>query len=926
MKVSGLKCEAMKNPLGISVLAPRLSWIISAEERGVMQTACRIIVRKDDPEQGEIIYDSGERRTQENSIVPADVTLESAVRYYWNVTVADNMGRSARAEAGAWFEMGLLKEEDWKARWIEPEQIKVIRDIRPPQTGIEPKQDMQVREERMNPSQMLRKEFTVRGKVLRARAYATAHGIYRLMFNGKRAGEYELAPEVTPYHTMLQVQTYDITELLREGENAVGAVLANGWWAGRIGHYGESCQYGDTLALLLQIRIEYEDGTEEIIGSDESFYSSEGPWRYAEIGIGEKYDRNYEKEGWMLPGYDGSGWRPAVVQEYGFGNLTGQNAPHIQVLETIEDPEEYLSPKGEKILDFGQAMAGNAVIALKGEPGAAVTLKYFETTDKDGNYWFELEGQNSQQTDVFVLDESGEGVYDPWFTYHGFRYIWISSDKGDVEVRSARARLIASAADVTAGIHTSSEKVNRLQENIKWTLRSNMTSVLTDNPDRERAGWTGDLQMIAPTLFYNVDALAFTKRWLREAALEQRANGSIPLVVPNWPHYEQMPMETSAGWGDVSVIVPWLLYERYGDASVLGECWEMMEKWMSYMRERAEHHNPPDIGEITEERKERLKYLWNADFNFGDWLTPSACYNEETGEYSYYTQTLCYMMGSYYYAYSASIMEKAAAVLGLSDKEREYGDLAEKIRQAAIEEIYKTGGILESEYMGAQILALHMGFCPEEEKQKLVDRVVELFKERGLDTGFSSALLISDTLCENGYPEMAYDILLNEEFPSWLYEVNQGATTVWESMQAAMPDGTRNAVSFIQPALCSIGNWMVQGMGGIRPEEPGFRRIGIRPYFTERLTSVEAEYMSAQGRISTAWERADGKIRVKAEIPANTTAVVTLPYAAAGNVKESGRPIAAAEGILGVIEEDGRVKVEISSGSYLFEATVHTDA
>ena len=918
MKVCNLQCEAMKNPLGISIISPRLSWAIESEERNVYQVSYHITVWDEYRGNKKVVFDSGEKICSDSFAVLPEIFTDSGRRYFWSVSIKDNHGNRQRSKEHVWFETGLLQKEDWKAKWIEPVQADVFEDVRPNLGWNEPKQSKEILEDQMNPCQMLRNEFEVRGKIIRARAYATAHGIYRLIFNGKRAGNYEFAPEATPYQAMLQVQTYDITELLKEGTNVVGAVLANGWWAGRIGHYGESCQYGNRLALLMQIIIEYDDGSIEVIGTDETYRSSEGPRRYAELGIGEKYDMNFETEGWDIFGYLAEDWIPVQVKDYGYDNLTGQNAQHIRALDVLDNPREYCSPRGEKILDFGQVIAGKAQMHISAAPYATVKLRYFEETDADGNYWFELDGRNSQQMDTVVLDKTGEVNYDPWFTYHAFRYIYIDCDNGDAAVTDARASLIASDVEVTASIQTSDERVNRLQDNIRWTLRSNMTSVLTDNPDRERAGWTGDLQMISPTLFYNVDAQAFVRRWMKEAEAEQRDDGSLPLVVPNWPHYQQMPMLTSAGWGDVCVIVPWLMYERYGDKRILKECWPMMQKWLGFIRTRA-RKNPSDISGLTPERAERLKYLWNADFNYGDWLTPSACYNEKTGEYTYFTQTLCYMMGTYYYAYSSSIMAKTAEVLGLEKERIYYSTLTEKIREAAIEEIYKTGGILESEFMGAQILALHMGFYPEEEKENLVSRLTELFRQRGMDAGFSSALLISDTFCENGYPEMAYDILLNDKFPSWLYEVEHGATSVWESMQAIMPDGTRNAVSYIQPAFCSIGNWMMQGMGGIRPGSPGFRKIVIHPYFTDRLTYVDAQYASVQGKIRCKWEHTADTVRMDVEIPANTTAEVLLPFAAETDVKESGKLLTDADGICEIVTENGNVRLKIKSGKYQFE-------
>lgn len=918
MRVYGLRCDAMENPLGISITAPRLSWRMEAEERHIFQTAYRVVVTEETGNR--VVYNSGMVESQDNFKELPEICTKSGTRYNWRVTVRDNRGRESISQEKAWFETGLLVEKDWKVKWIEPKQQPTVRDDYTGYWG-EPKQSKDIEEEKLRPCPMLRREFRVKGNVARARAYATAHGIYRLLLNGKRVGNYEFAPEMTCYEQYLQVQTYDITDLLQKGDNVIGAVLADGWWAGRLGHYGIPVQYGDHLALLLQIQIQYEDGTEDIIGTDGTFRSDFGERVYADLYIGEKYDANLADTGWMQPGYPDSGWSEVTEKDYGYGNLTGQNAEHIQVLDTLDAKRIYTSPKGEMIIDFGQAMAGNVSLHLKAEPGARVTLRYFETTDSEGNFWFELDGRNSQMMDTYILDDTGEGDYAPWFTYHGYRYIYIYADHGEVEVSNVKARLIASGAAPTASLRTSNGKVDRLQKNIEWTLRSNMTSILTDNPDRERAGWTGDLQMIAPTLCYNVDAQAFLRRWLREAAIEQRENGDVPLVIPNWQLYNDMPMfNSSAGWGDVVVIVPWILYERYGDKRILEENYPMMKRWLGYIGERA-RENPEDIGEITPERAERLRYIWNADANYGDWLTPSACYNPETKEYVYFTQTLCYMMGTYYYAFSAGIMAKAAKVLNLEEDAVFYEKLGKKIREAAIEEIYKTGGILESEYMGAQILALHMGFYPAEEKQKLVDRLTRLVSERGMDAGFSSALQISDILCENGHVEMAYDLLLNENFPSWLYEVNQGATSVWESMQAIMPDGTRNAVSFIQPALCSIGNWMIQGMGGISQAEPGFRKILINPYITNRLDHVETEYLSEQGKIRCRWEQDGTHRKIEVQIPANTSAVVVIHEEDRSRIRESGKPLETRDGILHVDNRDGKTYAEIGSGIYAFTWT-----
>lgn len=907
IRLDRLRCEGMQEPVGISEKVPCFSWILISDEKCVKQEAFQFFLYEESETGSKNrIYDSGKVEGSKNTYKIIDFTFLSGMRYFWQVKVKSNKSNWICSDL-TWFETGLLHEEDWKAEWIRPERPDVAVNVKEYVGYDEPKMSKIIPEETLLPCPMIRQNFLISKRVIKARVYATAHGIYRLLMNGKRVGNLEFAPEITPYGSYLQVQAYDATECLVSGENAFTIVLAEGWWAGCIGYYGESVQYGRQLAALVQIHVWYEDGTMEIFGSNESAVSCDSARQYGELYIGEKYDAKKED------GVIETQWIPVHVENYGYSNLVGQNAQPMQVVRTVDAVNIYNSKKGEKIIDFGQAMAGNAVMHIQSEPGAVVTMDYFETTDKDGNYWFELDGRNSQQTDTFVLSDSGEGDYDPWFTYHGYRYIRISSDKGEVQVSDVKGRLIASAVDQTMHITTSNEKINRLQKNIEWTLLSNMVSVLTDNPDRERAGWTGDLQMILPTLSYNMDVQSFIKRWMQEARLEQFENGLMPIVIPYWDTYKNMPFQTSPGWGDVVTIVPWLMYQRYGDENLLADCYEMMKKWVDYETERAAILSEQAMN-MPREEQELERYLWNADYNFGDWLTPSACYDQKTDTYTYYTQTLCYLTGPYYHAYSAKIMEKAAGLLGYEDDQKKYARLHDEIKHSVIEQIYKKGGILESEYMGAQVLALHMGLYPAGEKEKLIERMLELIKTRGMDCGFSSVLEIFGILCESGHKDIAYEFLFNESFPSWLYEVDQGATTVWESMQAIMPDGTRNAVSFIQPAFCSVGNWMVEGMCGIAQEEAGFRKIRIAPCYADRLDFVEGEYQSAQGRIFCRWEKDGNMFRINVDIPANTSADIYFPE---GVITESGITVKNIEKC-NAAAHDRKQKVAVGSGKYEF--------
>lgn len=931
--VKKLKCAGMENPLGISIQSPQFSWNLFSDRRNTKQIKYRLLICDSKAEllkdQPKAFYDSGIVASDESQLYIPRLFAKSAKRYYWKVFVWDNHGQSAQSEEEAWFEFGLMSSHDWQARWIEPPQHPVVSNLNSlferisGTLTVKERNDKEplVNENITFPCPMIRKQFTVESKVNSARIYATAHGIYTLQLNGHRVGNYEFAPECTNYMEYLQVQTYDITDLLQEGKNVVGVILANGWWGSQIGLNGTSAQYGDKLALLMQIQIKYEDGSEEIIGTDESFSSAEGPLRYSELFLGEKYDLNFSMKGWTSPEFDASAWVPSTVCDFGYKNLVGQNAEHIQVLKRMQDVKIYDSPKGELMIDFKQVLAGNASMHIKADPHATITLSYTQETDKEGNYWFAAIGANNGHEDVFVLDETGEGEYDPMFTYTGFRYIRVTSDKGNVELSGIEARLIGSKLRETARVNCSNPLVNKLQENIRWTLLSNIPSILTDNPDRERAGWTGDCQMVAPTVCYNLGAKAFFTRWLKEMMLEQDLSGGIPLIIPNWQDYsimEKYLFRSPAGWGDVSTILPWLLYERYGDVKVLEESYSMMKKWVAYETNLAESSNPTDIGNISEARAQRQKYLWNTGYQFGDWMVPSAVYNKKTDEYAGATQCLTHIVGTYYYAASVNIVAKTAKILNEESDVVYYENLLTKIQDAAIAEIYDTGDILESEYMGAQIFALHMNLYPKEDKDKVLGRLVELIKEKGFDAGFNSACLVWQILSENNLADLAYDFLLNEDFPSWLYGVKQGATSVWEQMQAILPNGDRRPMSFIQPAFCSVGDWMVSGMVGIQPAKPGFKEILFKPNITNRLEFAEGTYESIHGEISCSWAWEEESILMKVSVPANVVAKVILPGAMLKQTFEQGKPLSENNGIGQATQQKDTVVVHIGSGEYNF--------
>lgn len=916
VKVNNLRTEAMVNPLGITVLQPRLTWMLESGERCVKQKAFRVLIAGSDEK---LFHDSGYVYSDENQYLLPDRIEISGKRFLWKVFIIDDRDRTWESSEYAWFEMGMLHAEDWTARWIEPEQIPVDHDY---MDNLMERNNSDIREETLYPCPEIRKSFMINKTVKQARIYATAHGVYRLFLNGKRVGTYELSPEPTCYEKYLQVQTYDVTDLLSGGENVIGAVLGDGWWAGGVGCFGEAAQYGDLLGLLLQCEMEYEDGTKEVYGTDGSWKSSFGPRRYSDLLIGEKYDSHYEHPGWCSAGFDDTGWKDVNVAEYGYENLVGQNAPHICVLDTDEKYWIYTSPKGEMIIDCYQVKAGNAVMHIKGMPYTCIEFDYFEEPDKDGNYYWDFDGRRSVQRDTYVLDETGEGNYEPWFTIHAYRYIRVRTSAGEIEVTNFLSRLIASDLEVTSKLETSHAGLNRLFKNMEWTLRSNCVGIPTDNPDRERVGYVGDFAMSAPAEVYMMNMEGFTKRFMEQVRYDQLENGIIPQISPLWKTFKDHADVTGmgwVGWSDGAVLLPWLAYQFFGDKRILLENYEALKKWISYLEEQAKSENPDDIGEMTPERMERLKYIRNTGFNVGDWMTPSTKYNQETGEYCYWVpSTLGYLTGTYYYAYCTEVMEQIACELGKTQDAAYYKELNQKIREAAIEEFYNSGKIIESEFMGAQVLALHMGFYPEGDRQKVVDRLCQLIREKGMDTGFTSTTEVLNVLEKNGCVDEAYDYLLNEKFPSWLYQVNCGATGIWEDMNCITPDGERHGSSFIQAVFSSIGGWMMRSMGGIQEELPGYKKIRIAPLITGKLDYVNASYHSSQGKIISNWELDGKQVKLQIQIPANTTASVFLAEAASNEIMESGIPVTEAEGVVNVEEHNHGVLIEVGSGDYSF--------
>jgi len=915
--LSSLQCEHLENPLGIDIRRPSLSWMLASNRQRMMQTAYQVQVSR--LETGnDLVWDSG-KVISDNSIHVkyAGVELESRQRYFWHVRVWDENDSPSDWSLVAFWEMGLLTPNDWAAHWIEPKQepatpeppINMFQNL----GMVSPQEDADY--SRLNPAQYLRKEFSAPKNIAKARIYATAHGIYRLEINGVRVGNQELAPEITAYQSYLQYQTYDVTTMISKGTNIIGAVLADGWYRGRIGLPGDSCQYGDKLALLLQLEIEYKDGSRETIISDTDFKSSTGALVYSDIFIGERYNATLENDGWDQPDFDDTDWKNVNTVNFGFDNLVAQYGEPLRIVQEIKPVAMIKTPKGETVVDLGQNIHGKLHMTVQGTAKTEITLDHSEMLDADGNFMHQIRGRNKDQRDVYITKGDETEVYEPWFTTHGFRYVRVTGYPGEPTVDDFVGLVIASDLRDSGSFSCSDEHINQLQENIRWSQTGNFVSIPTDCPQRERAGFTGDAQVFIPTACFIMDVHAFFTRWLRNLQIEQREDGQVPATVPYWKSYIEMftPIQggshTSAGWGDACIIVPWTLYQTYGNERVLAENYATMSRWLDYVQQEAETGIPERLGDLNAESFERQKYLWNTGFHFGDWLIPSL-----TGGYSNpfdAANATKEIVASCFYAYSTRLMAKIAQVLGKDDDYQHYSDLNEKINKAFEEEYITPDGKLPAHYQGMYVLALKMCVVPVEKRSLLTNQLVDLISHNGwrLDTGFVSVPYLLDVLCDNGRQDVAYKLLFQTECPSWLYEVKKGATTIWETWDAISPDGQVNLASFNHYAFGSVGDWLYRYVAGLDKTQAGYKHIVIQPHPDEHLTHAKATYQSIYGEIVSRWELKDGLLRVEAKIPPNTTATLRL-VAANRQLVASEHP---------TTQSGNDLLVEVGSGTYTFE-------
>jgi alpha-L-rhamnosidase len=885
--VVSLRTEYKEHPLGIDTAKPRLSWKITSGRRGTMQGGYQIRVARTERDLragARLVWDSA-RVASDQSVnhAYAGPPLVARQRYYWQVRAWDDAGVASSWSEPAWWEMGLLQPSDWQARWVEP--------------------DVPDNDPKPAPAPMLRREFALEGKVAQARLYVTSHGLYELHLNGQRVGDQVFTPGWTSYNKRLQYQTYDVTSLVKSGENALGALLGSGWYRGELAWESHRNLYGKHVGLLLQLEVTYANGKKDVVTTDDRWKAATGPILASEIYFGEIYDARLEQPGWDTAAYDDAQWKGVRSAEYPLDILVASEGPPVRRVEEITPVKILKTPAGDTVVDMGQNMVGWVRLKVQGAAGKTVTLRHAEVLDKAGNFYTE-NLRHAKATVQYTLKGGGVETFEPHFTFQGFRYVAVDGYPGELALDDLEGIVIHSDMRPSSSFETSKPLVNQLQHNILWGQKGNFLDVPTDCPQRdERLGWTGDAQVFSRTAAFNMDVAAFFTKWMKDLAADQYPSGSVPHVIPDvLKTFDGKEAGGSAAWADAAVIIPWTMYLSYGDTRILEQQYPSMKRWVEFERTRS----GPD-------------YIWDGDFHFGDWLAFATTRSDYPG-----ATTGKDLIATAMFAHSSDLLHRAARVLGKEDEAAHYADLSGKVRDAFVKEFVTSTGRVGENTQTAYVLALEFDLLPEDLRSKAARKLADDVRERKhLTTGFVGTPYLCHVLTRYGYLDEAYMLLNREEYPSWLYPVKQGATTIWERWDGRKPDGSfqdKGMNSFNHYAYGAIGAWMYSTMAGIDIDEaaPGYKHSLFQPRPGGGFTSVSANHESMYGKVGSAWTLEGGRFDLSVQVAPNTRGTVRLPNARLGEVTMDGKPLVIGEGVTATRQDGEAVVVDVGSGSYRF--------
>ncbi|MGI5893355.1 MAG: family 78 glycoside hydrolase catalytic domain [Candidatus Merdivicinus sp.] len=831
MKIIRMKTNHLTNPLGYRMENPTFSWV--AESDGIYQKWARVEIAADADFQ-QILHDSGEDADISGTGYTPEFTLSPAIRYFWRVTVMADNGDCATSEP-AWFETA-IDSADWKAVWIEPDLDKEISPI-------------------------FQKTFSA-ADVSNARLSICGLGIYEAYLNGQKVGNEYLLPGFHAYDFWQQFQTFDLSGLLKEGENVLSVLVGNGWYKGRFGFTNDGGErYGNRFHLIAQI----DAGGKTVLSTDDSWKCTAGPIGENNIYDGEFYDAAKEISGWNQVSGE-AGWQGVRLSDMDRSTLSPRLSPPITEQERFSVAEVIHTPAGETVFDFGQEVTGWVEFTCRAPKNELVTIRHGEILQGGNFYTDNL--RTAKATFTYRSAGKNEKVR-PHVTFFGFRYIRIDGIENP-DPADFTAVVIHSNIERIGDIRTSNPKINRLFLNALWGQKGNFLDVPTDCPQRdERMGWTGDAQAFCSTASFNMDTAAFYAKYMHDMELEQLAqDGAVPHVVPVIKKTISTPFlgSDSCAWADAAAIIPWTNYLHTGDKALLAQEYPSMKLW-------ADH-----LCKIDAENGE--KRLWLTGFHFADWLSLDN-YKEPKSSFG---GTDCYYIASAFYAYSTSLTAKAAAVLGKKEDAEFFAKRSEEVKEAFRKEFFSPNGRCTSNTQTAYVVALYMDLLPEEMRPRLIAELRRLLKENNmhLTTGFVGTSYLCKVLSRYGADEDAYTLLLQEDYPSWIYEVNMGATTIWERWNSVLPDGSISDTgmnSLNHYTYGSIAEWMYRYMGGLNPieEAPGFAKIALTPRPGGNFDWAEVSVNTASGRYMTRWEKKDGTIVFRFEVPFNCEAELTFP-------------------------------------------------
>ena len=873
-------CEYRTNPVGLDVRVPRLSWKLVSKNRDVMQTAYEIRVSEDARalvKNNNLLWTSGKVVSDQSAFINyGGPALQSRQRCYWQVRVWDNKGKvSSWSEVNYW-ETGLIDHSDWSAKWIEAEAIT---------------------DGAVGPVPVFFRSFPVSAPVKSARLYITAHGIYEAKLNGKNISNHLLAPGWTSYHKRLQYQTYDVTSLLKTGDNTAVVTVGDGWYRGFLEWGGNRNWYGKEAGLLYQLEITFADGKKQTIVSDRDWKSSfDGPIRTSDIYNGETFDSRLDKP---VTAAVAKNWKGVREVDTLLDNLVAQQGLPVTRHEQFKALKVIKTPKGETVIDFGQNLVGWVQVKIKGQAGDTLKINHAEVLDKAGNFYID-NLRAARQENNYILDGTDQFM-EPHFTFQGFRYVKITGLHSEPNKDNFTAVAIYSDMQPTGTFSSSNSLVNQLQHNIQWGQKGNFVDIPTDCPQRdERLGWTGDAQVFFNTAAYNMNVALFFTKWLQDVKADQYDNGRVPAVIParnKWTN------DGSAGWADAATIIPWDFYALYGDKRLLEQQYSSMKAWVDYIRSISKDN------------------LWNSGGHYGDWLFYTMD-NDRDGKAAV---TDKFLIAQAFYAASTQNVINAASVLGKTEDAATYTALLKDIKDAFNREYVTPSGKLVSNTQTAYVLALNFDLLPENLRQQAAQRLADniaAYKDH-ITTGFLGTPYICHVLTRFGYTDVAYKLLLQETYPSWLYPVKMGATTIWERWNGIKTDGsfeTESMNSFNHYAYGAIGDWMYKTISGIKPDpaNPGYKHFIIEPQPGGKLTTAGATLETLYGTISSKWVIENGMFKLDVSIPANTSATIVLPKAAQQEITESGKTLSALLLKKKSVNSDSSVAIQLGSGTYFF--------